>query len=813
MNRSVLKKGVSLVAFAAAIQCVAVPPGYQQFGYVKDDTPVVTNAELAMEAAIERIRLEAEKTEGRVDEKITNTKEELAQRIVASTNDLPVMIESATNALNACVRGEIDEALQSANGHADIAAENARAESKAYADDAVSNAMTGVGASLSNVWEGAVAMTNALNAALRDKGDVVVYRLSGVGDEWTWTSENEELAGVLNRNKEAYFFYSEGDGDWLWTTADIGDWMPSKWPRDFPPVPAKDASFIIAGFEKWDHGHVVGTAEARATRKTALVETADRLATTNDLNEAIGDVANAVRTNTALLGQHCIQTNNPHSVTADQIGAYPRESADERFRGISDFYTYPILELGDFEWTSPDRDFEAEMKARNAFPRLDYAEGVYREYFFDMEYHGRWVNGFGSCSTNDLEMQLIVWSYEPIYDDDGNWIEDSYEEYVIEGRRKVLRVDLEHPNGKIVCANSFPYGRIAKFTSDGKIVAAAGSSDSSSGDYRSPNDNISHTTYGYGEWVSDNYTGRSSLVWNEDKGAWMYTCPERNYFNYETSLRGKYYYSVGIYGDFMKRPHSSTMGQPFVTLDCVLDLHQKATNAAATVVAGHVAKRNNPHGVTAAQVGAYTKSEVDSLLPKNAAQWSKDIYGGITAFSVGGENVRFGEWAFANGCAVKATGLYAHAEGNGTSATASYSLASGLASVASANYSHAEGTHTEALANGSHTDGNRARANSVYAYVWQGHNNIMTDPSWYVSHGAGTFNVNPVGGLDGFYIGEQNLTTILANAGRMTSASAKTGVVEPVVKRMLEEALSKLDAETATAKDVIQALLEMCEED
>ena len=47
-----------------------------------------------------------------------------------------------------------------------------------------------------------------------------------------------------------------------------------------------------------------------------------------------------------------------------------------------------------------------------------------------------------------------------------------------------------------------------------------------------------------------------------------------------------------------------------------------------------------------------------------------------------------------------------------------------------------------------------------FAFVYNGDMNYMGTP--YASHGMGTFNINPNGGLSGFYIGDENLTQILS---------------------------------------------------
>jgi hypothetical protein len=46
-----------------------------------------------------------------------------------------------------------------------------------------------------------------------------------------------------------------------------------------------------------------------------------------------------------------------------------------------------------------------------------------------------------------------------------------------------------------------------------------------------------------------------------------------------------------------------------------------------------------------------------------------------------------------------------------------------------------------------------------YVFMWNG------GYGQYADHGPRTFNVNPVGGIEGFWIGETNLATYLQNAG------------------------------------------------
>ena len=77
--------------------------------------------------------------------------------------------------------------------------------------------------------------------------------------------------------------------------------------------------------------------------------------------------------------------------------------------------------------------------------------------------------------------------------------------------------------------------------------------------------------------------------------------------------------------------------------------------------------------------------------------------------------------------------------------------------------SHAEGEGTKAAGPGSHAEGivSETREEDKYAFVWNGDDTRAYPLFPYISHGPGTFNINPAGGLDGFYIGEQTLYAIL----------------------------------------------------
>ena len=66
-----------------------------------------------------------------------------------------------------------------------------------------------------------------------------------------------------------------------------------------------------------------------------------------------------------------------------------------------------------------------------------------------------------------------------------------------------------------------------------------------------------------------------------------------------------------------------------------------------------------------------------------------------------------------------------------------------------------------------------------YSFVWNGDSSGTIGVQSYRSHGEGTFNVNPVSGVDGFYIGNQTLSGILSSAcqpkGNYLSSNALDG--------------------------------------
>ena len=127
----------------------------------------------------------------------------------------------------------------------------------------------------------------------------------------------------------------------------------------------------------------------------------------------------------------------------------------------------------------------------------------------------------------------------------------------------------------------------------------------------------------------------------------------------------------------------------------------------------------------------------------------EDANNNKTAVTIGRRTGNVGDNSLANGYGVVASGAYSHAEGINTTASGNNSHAEGFLTTASGDCSHAEGYYA-------HT-----KKQDSSAFAWNG-DETRTTP--YESHGSGTFNINPVGGTDGFYIGEQTLSSVISDA-------------------------------------------------
>ena len=163
---------------------------------------------------------------------------------------------------------------------------------------------------------------------------------------------------------------------------------------------------------------------------------------------------------------------------------------------------------------------------------------------------------------------------------------------------------------------------------------------------------------------------------------------------------------------------------------------------------------------------------------------STDLYGyvhgnecsssGRYSRATGYQTSAIGDYSATAGYNTRAIGVYSSAFGNSTTATGSGSVAFGGLTEATGGSSFAEGQYSKASGLGSKASGFNAVSSNVTSYSWQGSAGPLAETP-YGSHGNGTYNINPVGGTGGFWIGEQTLAALLA--AKQNAETVVTGAV------------------------------------
>ena len=128
--------------------------------------------------------------------------------------------------------------------------------------------------------------------------------------------------------------------------------------------------------------------------------------------------------------------------------------------------------------------------------------------------------------------------------------------------------------------------------------------------------------------------------------------------------------------------------------------------------------------------------------------------GDQTKFKVGNGISAFTQLPFIDEHVLSTIWVTAHAISQGTQAhSAPFGLASGWRLSANANYSQALGFKSQTSA--SHN----------FSFAWNGDDQSYSilGEDYYTSHGKGTFNINPISGLQGVFIGENSLCAILSD--------------------------------------------------
>lgn len=169
------------------------------------------------------------------------------------------------------------------------------------------------------------------------------------------------------------------------------------------------------------------------------------------------------------------------------------------------------------------------------------------------------------------------------------------------------------------------------------------------------------------------------------------------------------------------------------------------------------------------EIGKIELPEPDVTLPDDLGCVTLHAAASVTVGSRSSADTP-GQSSFSSGRGNIASGDHSHAEGDSVIAKGLNSHAEGCTTKAEGNCSHAEGKFTEASGAYSHAAGFRAKAQQR-AYAWSG----VESATPYESNGDGTYNINPVGGIEGFYVGEKNLKTIISEGA---SAPELSGYVK-----------------------------------
>ena len=220
------------------------------------------------------------------------------------------------------------------------------------------------------------------------------------------------------------------------------------------------------------------------------------------------------------------------------------------------------------------------------------------------------------------------------------------------------------------------------------------------------------------------------------------------------------------------------------------------TKASVNALKSHEENKNNPHGVTAAQIGAATTSEVNTLksnlstvqsdvgtlqsnlstvqtttntLNSNMSTAQSDITALQTSVSkmpgrvVRGESFTIGEETVTADLGAEvfnvvgvvgsniATGQFSHAEGYGTIASGNNSHAECYNTTASEHASHAEGFDTIASGRASHAEGYNTTASGNNSHA----EGLDTIASGYASHAEGSGTI--ASGSDSHVQGKYNI--------------------------------------------------------
>ena len=162
------------------------------------------------------------------------------------------------------------------------------------------------------------------------------------------------------------------------------------------------------------------------------------------------------------------------------------------------------------------------------------------------------------------------------------------------------------------------------------------------------------------------------------------------------------------------------------------------------------------------------------------AEGDHTVAGGILSHAGGSYSRAWGDTSRAWGIGATANAAMSVSEGNQTQANGWYSTARGYWTAANGVMSHAEGVNATAEGNPIFSPEDVSDLSDLLAtYTWSAVYKGEDTNSNYRSHGPGTYNINPSGGLAGFYVGETNLQTLLGEKASTGDVQAAISAVNP----------------------------------
>ena len=234
---------------------------------------------------------------------------------------------------------------------------------------------------------------------------------------------------------------------------------------------------------------------------------------------------------------------------------------------------------------------------------------------------------------------------------------------------------------------------------------------------------------------------------------------------------------------------------------CINASHGSHAEGLSTFVNGGIGAHAEGCGCTATGNGAHAEG---GYWASNTV-WEGTLASGKGSHSEGCATTASGKGAHAGGLSSIASNDASFAHGKNAQATGNTAIAFGYNSTAgkklsyvngencyaiSADYAFATGYHCNAEGMASRADGfyNEAKqkwdialgvnasAKDQYTYVWSGIERGSNYTNNYTSHGKGSFNINPINGLSGFFIGQDNFIQCVLSAVQKMSDAQKNAL-------------------------------------